>query len=102
MKSIVSIVLILSYLLLPPLCLGNPCDSHDETATLTYALAGDSDAADGAQEEPDDCAGACCCSDHFPAGNLFFHSPAVAVTPRHTPGSYVDSVPEEIFVPPRS
>lgn len=101
--KIIAAILIISYLLLPAICFGHPCEILSTTAeqsNVSYDNSGESPL----QHDTDNCETTCCCAGHVPLSS-FTAVKYEALAARQFPFEPDLALPrliDRIFVPPQN
>jgi hypothetical protein len=101
--KILSAILIITYLMLPALCFGYPCELLSADAEQGFVVCDDSDVCPF-NHETDNCETTCCCAGHVPIP-VFTKIPSAKLTSRLVPHDSHLELPQildRIFVPPQN
>jgi hypothetical protein len=102
MKTL-SIILILTYLILPALCFGHPCEVLTANTEQSVVVCDDSGECPF-NHETDNCETTCCCAGHVPQ-STFTEFPYAELTSNLLPYESQHALPrisDRIFVPPQN
>jgi len=106
LQKFVSLLLILTYFLLPVMCYADPCETHTNSpAEITGTSTGHQAAVDRSEAAgTDGCEITCCCAGHIPLSS-FTAIPHVLLMSRLLPFEPQLALPrllDRIFVPPQN
>jgi hypothetical protein len=101
--KIIAVLLIISYLILPTICCGHPCDLLSQNSEQ-ISIAFDSSSESPLQHITDSCETTCCCAGHTPISTFtaIKYSPLTARQFPYEPDLALPRLIDRIFVPPQN